>query len=317
MPQLQSLEVQMSSGSAGAAFTTIQRVQNVSVGANLERTTTKVLGRFKPLTERPINNFVPIQYNVSFVKVTREVEDALGFINTTGVGMVYGGNGNTIDGYGCRNLSFLVSPLQTNNYVGQINVYSGCVSSYRVSASVGEPAQASFGGEGLEWTNTLNNGGRSTTQLTNYSLITPENVSISGIDVSGFGISGITAQSFELNLSIARQSAFRLGQRLPVNRVVTDINASLSFRGFFEGIEVFTGFGQFNCGQPYTGTMYFTLSPGCGSYTGTTYAIRNPYLDSLQIGAQVGNFTTVDMQFSVPISINSGEAATGSNLVIL
>lgn len=316
MPQLQSLEVQMSSGSAGAALTTIQRVQSASVGANLERTTTKVLGRFKPIAERPINNFTPIQYNVSYVKVTREVEDSLGFINNTGVGIVYGGNGNSIDGYGCRNLSFLVSPVQSNNYNGQINVYSGCVSSYRVSASVGEPAQASFGGEALEWTNSLNNGGRSV-QLTSANLITPENVNISGIDVSGFGISGITAQSFELNLNIARQSAFRLGQRLPVNRVVTDINASLAFRGFFEGIEVFTGFGQFNCGQAYTGTMYFTLVPGCGSYTGTTYAVKNPYLDSIQIGAQVGNFTTVDMQFSVPISINSGEAATGCNLIIL
>lgn len=316
MPHIQSLELRMSSGAAGTTLQTVERVQNVSVGVNLNRTDVKVLGRFKSLNDRPAVTFSPPQFNVSYIKSSREVEQNLGILNTTGVGVAFADtDGLTVAGYGARNFQLIVSPAQSNNYYGQINILSGVVNSFSVSASVNEPARASFAGEALEWTNTANNNAK-TAQNYATELVIPENVRISGIDISGYGLSGITIQSFDLGINFSRQSAFQLGSRFP-RRLISDLNASVSLRGFFEGITEFTGLAQYSCGQPYTGTFYVTLQPACSSTAGTTYVIKNPTLDSIQLGSQVGSFTSVDLGFSVPLSVNAQEAGTGANVIIL
>ncbi len=124
-------------------------------------------------------------------------------------------------------------------------------------------------------------------------------------------------QSIDINISFSRQSAYVLGRRFPT-RIISDINATVTLRGYFEGTHAsFSGTSTFNCGQPYTGTIYATLIPGCGGGEPTTYAIKNPYFGGYQVGAQIGAFTTLEMTFNCPISVNSGEAVSGSNLIIL
>lgn len=315
MPLFNSAEIKMSSGAAGSTTQFIERVQTVGVNYSPPRISVSNLGRFKPLTNRPVVNYTPVSISVDAIKSSKEIEINWGLLNSTGVGMVFANPSNNIAGFGCRNFEVLIVQPTSNVYQGQINVSSGCLSSYSVSASVGEPARVSFSAEGLD----LSMAEVSTTRMVNNyetTIVKPENVSVSGIDFSGFGITGLSLQNFNLSLSIGRQSLFQLGTRFP-NRPVTEINASLSVNGFLEGISYFSGLRAYDCGNPYTGTLYFTLVPSCsGGLNGTTYILVNPTLDSFSLGASVGSFTSVDLSFSAPISIVSGEAINGSNLII-
>jgi hypothetical protein len=130
-----------------------------------------------------------------------------------------------------------------------------------VSASVGEPARVSCAGEGLDFQE-LNNFGLKNAYTFDSNIVKPESVSISGINFSGLGITGLNIQSFNLSLNLNRQSIFKLGQRFP-ERPVTEISATLSVNGFLEGISYFSGLNSFVCGEPMTGSMYFTLIPSC------------------------------------------------------
>lgn len=317
MPNLSALEVKMSSGQAGTTFQTVDRVQSASYGLTLEKSINRALGRFKPLEGQPKTNFTPVQLNVSFIKASKEIETNFGLVNSTGVGIVFGGtDGLTVAGYGARNFQLLHAPSQSNNYNGETDLWSGVLTSYNITASVGQPVQGSFSVEAVDFTNPGNTAGRNTVSYATSAII-PENVRISGIDLSGVGFAGISIQNFSLGLSFSRQSAIALGSRIP-SRIISDVNATISIDGYFEGaLSSFSGARQFNCGQAYTGSFWMTLVPACGDGEATTYIIRNPYVDSLQVGAQVGNFTSLSLQFNCPISVNSGEAVSGSNVIIL
>jgi hypothetical protein len=320
MPLYQASEVTISSGAAGTVNQTIDRLQTVSVNYAPPRTDVRVLGKFNQLRDRPVINYTPASFSVQYLKATKDIEANLGIVNSTGVGIAFANtDGLSIAGFGARNLTVLVSPSQNNNYNGQMVLRSGVVNSYSLSASVGQPAQISFGGEALDMRFEVNNNAKVAPNY-NANLVESEAIAISGIDVSGFGLSGLTLQSFDLGINFTRQSSFQLGTKFP-KRLITDINASLSLKGFFEGINSsFTGLSAYDCGSAYTGTMFFTLVPSCSTAPSTTYAVVNPYLDSFAYGAQVGSFSSIDLNFSIPISVNSGEAAaiySGSNLIIL
>jgi len=317
MPLYQASELTMSSGALGVTQQSVERLQSVQVSYSPPRADVGVLGRFKVLNDRPVINYIPAAFSFNLIKATKEVETNLGLINPTGVGIVFAGtDGFSVNGFGARNFNVLVSPSQANNYNGQMSLLSGVLNSYSVSAGVGQPTQMSVGGEALDLRFVANTAGKASSTY-NSLMIKSENVAISGIDISGFGLSGLTVQSFDLGLSIGRQSSFQLGQKYP-SRLVTDIKATVAIRAFFEGINTsFTGLNQFDCGTPYTGSFFFTLVPSCFSSPATTYIAVNPYLTSFQYGAQVGSFSSIDLNFDIPISLNSGEAVIGSNLIIL
>jgi hypothetical protein len=319
MPQYQASEVTISSGAVGTTNQTIERLQSINVNYAPPRTNVEVLGKFNQLRDRPVINYTPASFSLQFLKSNKDIESNIGIVNSTGVGIAFAGtDGLTVAGYGARNVNVLIAPSQSNNYNGQMSLSSGVINSYSLSASVGQPAQISIGGEALDMQFVVNNAGRSTPNYT-AQLVKSENIALSGIDVSGFGLSGLTIQSLDLGINFTRQSSFQLGSKYP-KRLVTDIMGNLSLKGFFEGINsAFTGLSAYDCGAPYTGTMYFTLVPSCATAPGTTYTVINPYLDSFAYGAQVGSFSSIDLNFSIPISVNSGEAAaiaSGSNLII-
>lgn len=310
------LEASISSGAAGVLNQNIDRLQSVTIGYNIPRAKISTLGRFKTLDTQPVINYTPVSFSANYIKSDNSIESNIGFVNPTGIGIVFANTDATqIAGFGARNLVALVSPAQGNNFYGQMNVYSGAITSFSVSATINEPVKASFGGEGLDYNFTPNNAGRSVPEYTSQ-LIRSQDITLSGIDFSGFGFSGLTIQTFDLAINLGRQAAFQMGNRFP-KRIPTEIAATLSIKGFFEGINnSFSGLSIYDCGTPYTGTMYFTLVPSCSANIPTTYAVVNPFIDSNSISAAIGNFVEVDFQFSIPISINSGEAATGSNLII-
>jgi len=316
MPFYQSLYVKMSSGINGTVMQSVERVQGATVNYSIPRADIGVLGRFKQLNNRPVINYTPISYSVDAVKSSREIELNLGLINTTGVGIALGRtNGSLVSGYGTRNFEFLNSASNSENYDSKITVYSGCLNSYSVSVSIGEPAKVSFNGEGLDIKIEPFTSAKDDSNFSS-SIVRPQDVSITGIQFSGVGITGLNVQTFSLNLNYGRQAVGYLGRKFP-DRPITSIGASVSVNGFLEGFSPINNLSHLDCGAPLTGSIFVTLIPSCsGADAATTYEITNSYIDSVNIGASVGSFTSVDLALSLPIGVSSSEASNGSNLKI-
>ncbi len=320
MPLFQATEVQMDSGVNGVVSETLERVQSATISVTPPRIEITSLGRFKPYNQRPIINYTPVSISIDTIKSSKQIESNFGLVNPTGVGTVFGGNtdSNSILNYGSRNFRFLIAPNTSNNYLGQIDVRSGCLTSYQMSASIGAPAKVSFTAEGLDQINIPNNGARAF-QVYDSQVVTPQNVSITGITFSGntAGVSGLSIQSVNLAINITRQPTFQLGQRLP-KRNITAMGATLSINGFLEGVDsFFSGLSGFNCGNFIDSNFYITLLPACADVLATTYIIQRPYFESQNFNFSVGNFAQVDLNFAIPLSIVAGEIITGSNLIIL
>lgn len=310
----QGAELKISSGEAGTTTAFVPRTQSISVSYQVPRQNVSHLGRFKPLAQRPVINFTPVQASFDFIKSDNTVENMLGIANPTGLPNLLT-NSEAINGYGLRNLEILMSPTVSSSYAGQIQIWSGCLASYSLSASVGEPARANVAFEGLDMTFISNTSGKVSHDYST-SLVKPENFSLSGIYFSGLGISDIIVQSFSLSMSVGRSPTFRLGRKYP-ERPITEVTASMQLNGFIENINSFTGLATHDCGNPLTGVYYATLVPSCSNGSAFTYVIRNPYVDSQSISNQVGNFATVDLSFSLPLTIVASETGDGSNITLI
>lgn len=316
MPNIffQGAELRISSGEAGTLTALAPRTQSISVSYQIPRQNITNLGRFKPLVSRPVVNFTPVQISFDYIKSDNTVENFLGIANPTGLPNLLS-NSESVNGYGLRNLEVVMSPTVSATYAGQIQVWSGCLQSYSMSASVGEPARANIAMEALDMTFIANTSGKATNDYS-ANIVKPENISISGIYFSGLGISSIITQSVSLSMSINRAATFRLGRKYP-ERPITEVNASLQLNGFVENINAFTGMATHDCGNPLTGVYYITLLPSCSNEAVSTYVIRNPYLDSFNFSNQVGNFASVDLSFSLPLSILASETGQGSNITLI
>jgi hypothetical protein len=315
MPFFQSVQVKMSSGN-GTGMQSLERVQSASYNYSVPRADVGQLGRFKMLNQRPVINYTPVSFSIDAVKSSKEIETNLGLLNTTGVGIAIGkANGLNISDFGVRNLEFYNSNPSASTNFDKHTILSGCLNSYSVSAAVNEPAKVSFNGEAFD-VRIENN----TEAVTNTNLATAivrgQDVSITGIQFSGFGLTGFRPNNFSLNLSFGRQAVGYFGQKFP-ERPVTNVGATLSMNGFYEGANPLSGLSTLDCGFPLTGSIFLTLVPSCsGGGLATTYQCVNPYLDSFNFGATIGSFTSIDLGLSIPISVNPAEAADGSNLII-
>jgi hypothetical protein len=317
MPFFQSFHVKMSSGQAGTTMQAIERVQSANINYSVPRADIGHLGRFKPLNQRPVVNYIPITYSVDVVKSSKEIETNFGLVNTTGVGIVIGKtNGSNLSDWGARNFEFYNAHTNSTSYMNKITLLSGCLNSYTVNATIGEPAKLSFGGESLEYKIESSNLAK---EDTNYSasIVRTQDIFISGVEFSGVGLTGVNIQSFSLSLNFNRQAIGHFGEKFP-DRPINGVAANLSINGYVEGFSNSSGVSGLDCGFPLTGSIYFTLVPSCsGASNATTYIVTNPYVDSLNLGASVGAFTSFDIGLSVPVSISPQETLEGSNLVII
>mgnify|MGYP000437791903 CR=1 FL=1 len=305
MPKYNAVEVSMSSGQNGTENIFLKRVQSASWNYTVPRYDSRVLGRFKQLSDRPVINYTPVTYSIEMLKSDNVAEQHLGLTHSSGVGIILGtgGDGNSLLRYAARDFNYLISDPSKLFYENEWNIKTGVLTSYTVNASVGDIARISFGGEGFDLRTTPNNQPRSGVTYTS-DIVKNDGISLSGISFSGTAITGISIQSFSIGLSFNRQSFFDFGTRFP-RRVLSEANATLQIQGFVEGIASnFVGLSGFNCGGFETGTYYFTLIPSCSPTPGTTYAVVKPYIDSVNFGAQVGNYISVDIGMSIPIGIN-------------
>lgn len=307
----------MTSGTVDGSFYQLPRVQSIGMGFQIPRTTVPVMGRFKPLDQRPVVNFTAIPISIDFIKGDKSFETNLGLVNPTGVGYILGqADPLSISSYGARNFQVKMAPNNSNNYAGQINISSGVMTSFSLGGSVGDPVKGSVSFECLHWDQVENTGVRNIPAY-GANLIKSENMTLTGIDFSGLGITNLVVQSFRLDVSMGRTATIRLGEKYPERRI-TEMNATLAIQGFLEGINTaITGLSKYDCGNPTDTDISISLSPSCSAEAATVITMKKPYLESQQFGAQVGNYTSVDINFACPISTNLYETMAGSNLIIM
>ena len=308
----------MSSGNSLGIYALIQRVQSVSLDFQIPRTETHVLGRFKPLPDRPVINYTPVTMSCNYVYGNKDVPRNLGILNSTGVATLIG-QGTQITDWGCRTYPVYLSPVMLQNYVGEIHLVSGVLKSFALAGSVNEPVRGTFSVEGLDLQQITNNG-QSTTPNYSGQLVRFQDAQLTGIDFTGLGYSGLIIQSFQFATSFTYASDFNIGSQYPVRRMI-GANSSLQLSAYIAGTtNTVTGLGVYSCGTFITGTYVLTLQPSCNpNEPPTVITMQNPYLESQSFGASVGNFIEVSLGFSCPLTIVPFEAtgfAMGSNLTI-
>lgn len=300
----------------------LQMVTNVSIQPSIPRANVNVLNRGKPLENRPVINYSPIEASVDFTRNGPYIEQCLGLLNSTGVTTSIIDTRGTIGSFGVRDLSVAYAPTNSTNYNGQYDLKSGVLTSYSLQGGVTEPVRGSFGLQFLTMSGFSTSAARDSTNYT-AGLIKPENQSLVGLGggtslmLTGFGFTGITVQSFSFSLGLNHATVHELGKKFPIERPLTDANASLQCQGFFEGLNSsMTGLQMFDCGAPAYGTIALTMTPSCSSAPSSTITMINPYLDGFTVNGQVGGFSTFSMAFSMPLGPNPNETTDGSAVKI-
>ena len=299
----------------------VQRITNAKIDFNVPRTNITVLNRGKPLDNRPVINYTPVDASFDFIKSDTMIEQSLGLINPTGVALFITDTKPATATYGIRSMQVYYAPTSSASYNGLYDLKSGVLTSYTLQGGVTEPIRGSFGLQFLDMSGSVNMTSRVTT---NYSPspILPAGQSLTGIGsattllLTGLGLTGTTIQSFSFSLGLNHASIMQLGQKFPIERPLTDVNASLQCQGYFEGINnSFTGLTSLDCGGP-AGIVGLTMTPSCGASSSSSILMRGCYLDSFSSDAQVGNFTTFAASFSMPLGPNPLETGDGSVLVM-
>ncbi len=323
MPQFNAGQVKIESGVLYAStMQPIQRITAVKIGENVPRANVMVLNRGKPLEQRPVINYVPVDGSFDFIKSDNMIEQCLGLVNPTGIGALITAAAAGTATYGIRSMQVYYAPTSSANYNGLYDLKSGVLTSYSLQGGVSDAVRGNFALQFLDMSGSINTTARDTS---NYAaaLIKPENQSFTGfsntthLTMTGFGITGATPQSFSFNVGFSRASVQQLGQRFPIDRPLTDIGASLQVQGFFEGLNnTITGLSYLNCGNPAFGTICLTMTPACSASSPTTITMTNPYLDSFSVDSQVGGFSTFSASFSMPLGPNPLENTDGSVVTI-
>lgn len=312
MPLFSAGQVKIESGLSSITMMPIDRATSVSVNYNIPRANVNVLNRSKPLNQRPVINYTPVDVSVNYYKGDKNIERALGLYNDVTVlsGLLETRVG--INSTAVRNIQVYYAPTTASNYNGLYNISSGVLTSYSLQGSVGDPVSASVSFQGLDLS-----GGYITTSRdsTNYSasLIRPDGITLTGIQFSGVGLTGVTIQSFSFSLGVNRTQVLELGKTLPVERPLTDVNASLQVQGFFEGVNnAVKSLEVHRCGAPMDENVVLDLTPSCSNLESTKIFVGRPYFDSFNIEGQAGGFSTFSLSLTAPIGANPNETTDGS-----
>lgn len=306
---LQGSELLILSGS-GLNNINCDNIQSVSLSFQNNRQETTYLGNYNPEESKQIINYSPTQISFSYFKAdNNKIEENLGLLNPSGcfINLV---SYNNVNDYSSRNYKILFRPPNTQTYNGQINLYSGCLTQYNISANIGSPVSCSVTSECLDTESFLNNSGQS--GINDAKIVIPEGVQLTGINFSGFGISGLQIQSIGLSLSIQRNNSFVLGQKFP-ERTIVQTNGRLEINGFLNNITQLNKLSTIDQSSP-SNNIYLSLLDSCSNSGILNILIQKPYLDSKQITNQVGNFANVSLSFSIHPTIKPSEIS-GENVI--
>lgn len=323
MPQFSAGQVRLESGVIGSStMQPIERVTNVRVGSSLSRANTNVLNRGKPLQQRPVINYTPVDASIDFFKSDNRLEQCLGLINTTGITAALTNTRAGATSPAVRSMQIAYAPTDSASFNGLYDLKSGVLTSYSLQGGVSEPVRGSVSFQFLDGSGSVYNTSRTSSNY-DANLVKPENQLITGLGsdnsllLTGFGITGVTVQSFSFSAGFNRAAVMQLGRRFPIERPLTDANASFEVRGYFEGLNnSFTGFNSFNCGDPTFGIIALIMTPSCSNGGSSKITLKNPYFDGLSVDSQAGGFSTFAMTFSLPLGPNPLENTDGSSVVL-
>lgn len=323
MPSFSAGQVYLESGLLGASsMQPVQRITNAKIDYNIPRANVTVFSRGKPLEQRPVINYTPVDASFDYLKSNTSIEQSLGLLNPTGVAAQITDTRAATATYGIRSMQVYFAPTSSANYNGLYDLKSGVLTSYSLQGGVTQPIQASFGLQFLDMSGSVNTTARASTNYPAAPII-PANQSLTGLGsttallLTGFGLTGVTIQSFSLSVGFTHASIMQLGTKFPIERPLTDVNASFQCQGYFEGLNnSITGLGVYDCGYPTFGTIGLTMSPACGLSSPSSIIMVNPYLDSFSVNGQAGNFSTFAMSFSLPLGPNPLETGDGSVLIM-
>lgn len=294
----------------------VPRVTNVKLDASPPRANVMVMGRGKPLEQRPVINYTPVDVSVDFYKADNTIETMLGLVHPSSpvanITETKAANATT----GIRSMQVLFAPMSSASFNGQLDLKSGVLTSYSLQGSVGDPVRGNYTLQCLDMSGAVNLSARDTTNFS-AALVKPENIALTGIQFTGLGLTGITLQSFSFSLGLGRTTVFNMGAKFPTERPLTEVGASLQVQGFFDGINgSLTGLSSFDCGSPMAGNdVGLTMTPACSSLPAGKITMRNPYLDGFSVEATVGGFSTISLSMSLPIGPNPLETSDGSVVI--
>lgn len=318
MPSYSAGQVKLESGLLNSSvMQNMNRVTNVRIGYNIPRANVTVLNRGKPLEQRPVINYIPVDATIDFYKSDNSIEQMLGLVNPTGIAKAITDTSPATATYGIRSAQVYYAPTTSTNYNGLIDLKSGVLNTYTLQGSINEPMKGTIGLQFLDMSGSVNTTARDTS---NYvaGIVKPENVSLTGIQFTGLGLTGVNIQSFSLSVSFSRTSVMQLGSKYPIQRPLTDVQGTLQVQGFIEGLNnSLTGLSPLCAGLPIYGVVGLTMSPSCSTASPSSIIAANPYLDNYDISAQAGNFSTISLSFSFPLGPNPNETGDGSTLILV
>jgi hypothetical protein len=315
MPLFSAGQIQIQSGVAGVGtpnLVNLNHATSVGISYSIPRADVSVLNRGKPLSERPVINYTPVDVSINCYKTNKDLERCLGLVNSNNVisNIIETRNGYSTSGV--RDFKVLYAPSSSSNYNSVVRVNSGVLTTYQIQGSVGDPVSASLSFQALEMSAAYVSSARDSTNYS-ASLVKPENATLTGIQFTGVGLTGVTIQSFSFSLGINRTQILELGSRLPTERPLTDVNAGIQVQGFFEGFNnAVTSLQTYACGQPMDGEVTLSFTPSCTTAETTTINVVRPYFDSFSVEGQAGGFSTFTLSLNAPIGTNPTETTDGS-----
>jgi hypothetical protein len=294
-------------------------VQSVSTAFQINRRESLRLGRFAPTPYRQSDQDPLINVNVDFIPTGSNIFASLGLMGSNSVldNLVSGNNK-------LNDMKIQVRELIGGGAaVGTINLRSGALTNYTFQATVGQTPKTTVA---LEFTDIGMDAATAVVPPTiddAYPTLRSQDIDIT-LPTGIFGVNSLYPQNFTFTLPLNRTQVNRIGQRKPVSReIASPCIATFQIQAIvdtFASTQNVSGASLFNltCGAPINGSITVNVKrPTCtGEATQSLvlYTMRNPYLDSVNFSNSVGGYTTVDLQFSIPVTFDN--VATESNVTM-
>jgi hypothetical protein len=304
------------SGNPGGVI--VPNVQSCSTSFQVQRKESMRLGRFAPTPYRQSEQDPLVNVNLDFIPTGNNIFSTLGLMGTNSVldNLVSGNNK-------WNDLKIQVRDMFGGPSVGTFNLRSGVLTNYTFNAQVGQTPKTTVALEFLDIGMDANTAVVPPTIDDAYPTLRSQDIDIT-LPTGIFGVTTLHAQNFTFTLPLNRTQINRIGQRKPVSReVASPVMATFQIQGIidtFASTPNVSGSSLFNltCGAPMNGSITVNVKrPTCtGEATQTLvqYNMRNPYLDSVNFSNAVGGYTTVDLQFSIPVTFENNAAESNVSM---
>lgn len=296
--------------SGNVAGIVVPNVQSVSTAFQIQRRDSLRLGRFAPLPYRMAEQDPLINVQLDFIPTGSDIFATLGLMGSISV----------LDNLVSGNNKYQDAKIQVRELVGgggsvgTINLRSGALTNYTFQANVGQPPRTTVSLEYLDIGMDAVTAVVSPTIDDAYPTLRSQDIDIS-LPTGIFGINTLHPQSFTFTLPLNRTQINKIGQRKPVSReVAAPVIATFQIQAVvdtFASTQNVSGNSLFalTCGNFINGNITVNVKrPTCtgeATQSMVLYTMRKPYLDNVSFSNSVGGYTSVDLQFSIPVTFEN------------